>query len=159
MCECLNSCNEGFYTNDKKEKVQLTDLINNCLEKTEFYEDNHEYDISKQNNKQKGMIEVRKESTLQAAYRFCAIENKKSVCALNSSNSVMPGGLVLYGMTAQALLFIYMSFYLHSKLSCLIVFPFIITISLLKTIQILICFFKYFIVYIIKLVIFRESAN
>lgn len=101
MRECLNSCSQGFYINDKAEKVQLTDLINNCLEKTEFYDDNHEYNICKQNNKENGIIEVRKESTLQTAYRFCSIENKKNVCALNFANSIMPGGLVLFGVTAQ----------------------------------------------------------
>lgn len=99
--ECLKSCDQGFYVNKKKEQVPLTDLINNCLEKTEFYEDNHVFNLPPLENKESGIIEIRNESTLQATYRMVVKENKKNVCALNFANAFTPGGGVLYGARAQ----------------------------------------------------------
>lgn len=98
---CLISCDHGYYTNNENEKVDISDLIYNCLSNTKFYPENYDYQLPTLENKDKGIIEIRNESTLKAAHRLRVIEQKENVCALNFANSTIPGGGVLQGRRAQ----------------------------------------------------------
>lgn len=98
---CLISCDRGYYINDQNEKVDISDMINNCLSKTEFYPEDYDYQLPPLENKDKGTIEIRNESTLKAVHRLSIIEGKENVCALNFANALIPGGGVLQGRRAQ----------------------------------------------------------
>lgn len=98
---CLISCNQGYYINNLGEKVDISDMINNCLSKTEFYEDGYDFQLPILENKEKGIIEIHNESTLKAVHRLCVLEKKVNVCALNFANAFTPGGGVLFGARAQ----------------------------------------------------------
>lgn len=98
---CLISCSRGYYTNNHDEKVEIDDMIYNCLSRTEFYEDKYEFQLPPLESKLNGTIEIRNESTLKAVHRLSFIEKKENVCALNFANAFNPGGGVLFGARAQ----------------------------------------------------------
>ncbi|EAX88711.1 hypothetical protein TVAG_435520 [Trichomonas vaginalis G3] len=98
---CLRACVNGFYTNYKGERVNIEDQINYCLANTKSYPPNYDFKEISHDGNCKGIIEIRRESTLDALYRLREIEGKESVCGLNFANPSSPGGGFMRSARAQ----------------------------------------------------------
>lgn len=98
---CLNACKQGYYINNKKQKIPISELINHCLLNTRSYPPRYEYTIPPIEKKENGFIEIRNESTLKGTFRKSVLEGKKNVCALNFANAFNPGGGFLGTARAQ----------------------------------------------------------
>lgn len=99
--DCFRSCIRGYYINNHDKNVSIKEQINNCLMNTQSYPPETEFELPPLEKKDKGIIEIRNESTLRAAYRLVVEEKKEEVCALNFANGFHPGGGVIYNANAQ----------------------------------------------------------
>lgn len=98
---CLNACKQGYYVNKKNQKIQISEMINNCLLNTKSYPPKYQFTIPHLSEKRDGIIEIHNESTLRGTYRMVVEESKENVCALNFANAFTPGGGFLSTARAQ----------------------------------------------------------
>lgn len=99
--DILRSCIRGYYVNNQNEDIQIADQIQKCLINTESYPPDYVFKLPPLEKKEKGVIEIRNETTIRAALRMVVEEGKKNVCALNFANAFHPGGGVLHSANAQ----------------------------------------------------------
>lgn len=102
--ETVNILEKGFYTNVEGEVVQLTAIMQTCLEGTQAYEPNDFEEMTKQTKvlgfePKDTIFELRNETTFAAAARLAA-EGERPFC-LNFASSKNPGGGFLSGSQAQ----------------------------------------------------------
>ncbi|OHT09833.1 hypothetical protein TRFO_21114 [Tritrichomonas foetus] len=90
--ETIKVCKEGFYTNKKGEKIEIKEMIDQCINHTKTYKYNYKYNILKHSAQKKGEIEISLETTNGAGYRLVVQEGIQKTVALNFANATDPGG-------------------------------------------------------------------
>lgn len=98
---CLNACKQGYYINKQNKKIQISELITNCLINTRSFPPKFQYEKPILETRESGIIEIRNESTLKGTYRMSIEEKKSNICALNFANAFNPGGGFLGSARAQ----------------------------------------------------------
>lgn len=101
--DTLKIVNNGYFTNDKNERIEIMDKVNYSVDNTVLYSPKKTDEILNNSNSQDfylTQIEVTDETTLQAIKRL-KDSGENRIAALNFASARNPGGGFLNGSSAQ----------------------------------------------------------